>query len=354
MNGNRDVLREEVHKIQRFFGAALLQHMSGSGSSRTGEQHDLTLADITTRLWAGKWIVVTLGLLFAAAAAVAMHYMTPRYAVHMLIAPVISSNERGNALFSRNPALLGLTADLDLGIAQGDSVARFERFIQLLSSVALAERLAGDPEIMHELFAGLWDKETGRWREPDGTLARARRIYRQFFGFPDWQPPTALNLAARLKNSVVVTPVPRTRFRMIDFTDTDPVFGRHLLQRIYDAAEGILRSQAAERAREQINYLDERLSTGVTFAENRQTFIALRLEAEKMLVLTQGHASFAADMLDPPHASAGPTFPRPRLFLLIAFATGAAIGMIRSIAIDTGGRRIRHRTVVEPVLGGAE
>jgi capsular polysaccharide biosynthesis protein len=106
---------------------------------------------------------------------------------------------------------------------------------------------------------------------------------------------------------------------------TDVDFARRLMLAAHEQANIVLRDQQAQRARQQVQYLQQKLAQ-ITVSDYRLSLLQILSAQETTLMLTQTDASFAAEILDPPVAPTTPVSPRPVLSLFVAMLVGTLVG----------------------------
>lgn len=243
----------------------------------------------------------------------------PVYRTTMSVVPApseqneVASNSASGALGS----LLGLG-----GMAGNSTYARYQK---LLSLPITAQRMQDKYGMLQKVYYAMWNKREKKWVEPITLRTHLLGWLFRLADVPIWTPPDTTNLAAYLFAKVTVLPSPQSDILTVTVNDPDPVFARQLMLADHEMANAVMRDQVARRARQQVAYLESKLSA-TTVEDYRQTLLALLSQQEKTLMLTQTDASFAAEILSPPTTSPMPVAPRPLLSVFIAILAGIMIG----------------------------
>jgi hypothetical protein len=289
------------------------------------------------KLLGARWWFLVAGAVLGLALAVGiLNLMTPKYTVAYKITPMSNGS---SSLSGGMGGLGGLAAIAGVSIGQGNSGATpFELYVDILTSRAIAERLAGDRDVMRIAFASDWDQRTGAWREPSGAMHAIIQTAKTALGYPmqSWQPPAAADLQRYLERNIIVRR-PGTRdppITTISIEHRDPAFARHLLSQLNITADSLIRREALERATKYSAYLTKRLPLA-TIAEVRTYLAGALADQEKSIMIASSGASYAALVVQPAAASLRPTTPNYPLIavlgLLAGLLAGGGIALYRGI-----------------------
>ncbi|BAI71960.1 hypothetical protein AZL_013220 [Azospirillum sp. B510] len=257
-----------------------------------------------------------------ALAVLALWMVTPAYTATMIIGP--TARVGSAAMGARVPALSGRDS---AGVAEpgaGDeSLSDFARYLELFGAGPVAERLSRDPDCLSALFSDRWDAEAGRWRPPPGLFPRLRRALLALVGREDWVEPDGDRVARALRERLVIDMLRSGPMRRITIHHADRATAIDLLGRIALATDSHLRAEAARRSAAQIAHIRQRLGA-VTVAEHRQALSDLLLDQERVAMMIGVDLPFAADVIQPPMASALPDWPNPVPVVPLAGLAGLA------------------------------
>lgn len=284
---------------------------------------EITLAGLWLTFRRGFWLIGLITLVAVLLAALALKLKEPLYEAGMTVAPA-----------SRDLAAAGrLVAELDqyaglVGLAQTpgrfEPVSTLDRYLALLTSTKVAERLIDDPSLAAALVGAERDEQSGDWQPPDGLADRIRQAIFSFFGFPTWQEPGPAALAARLASLLEVKGT--SGIHRLTVNLSEPELGVRLLGAMHEAADDILRSAALAETRRQIAELEAQLDEqpAPTRRDALEALLESRYQTAALLEIDQ---PYAAMVIDAPAASGWPSSIDPRLVLALAAFVGAIVGL---------------------------
>lgn len=266
----------------------------------------------------------------------ALHLVTPRYTASLIVGPTGRSGPA--AMGPRAPAL---SPAAGRGIAEQGSaeelVSDFSRYLALLTSVPVAQRLVRDQELMHRLFEDAWDVEAGRWRPPTGPGAMLVRGLRWLAGHAVWSPPDAVDLSRHLKKYLAIESVSGGPLRRLVYRHEERDFALLLLTRLHAATEAHLRAEAERRLQAEMTHVNGRLS-GIANLDRSRLLSGMVTEQEEMLMMLDVGLPYAADLLEPPAAAALADWPNPVPLIPAGALAGLGLGLF-VVAARHGYRR---------------
>ncbi|MFV3131749.1 hypothetical protein [Niveispirillum sp. KHB5.9] len=265
------------------------------------------------------------GLAGLALTLLALHLVTPRYTVSMVVGPPGRSGPA--AMGPRAPAL---SPAAGRGIAEQGSadevVSDFARYLALLTSVPVATRLANDADVMHGLFEDAWDKEAGRWRPPVGPGAVLRRGLRLLAGYEAWAAPDAVDLSRLLKKDLAVEAVNEGPLRRLVYRHEKREFALLLLTRLHAATETHLRDEAGRRLKAEMAHVNGRLA-GMSNLDRSRQLTGMVAEQEETLMMLEVGLPYAADLLEAPAAPSLADWPNPVPLIPAGTLAGLGLGL---------------------------
>lgn len=182
----------------------------------------------------------------------------------------------------------------------GDELSDFSRFLYLLTSEQVAQKLADDNDLMQAMVS------SGEWRA--------------------WQKSDYASIAKYLRRRIVVKNVSTTTMRQLYFRHRDRETGIRLLQAVYKAADNVLREAALNRAATTIRYINEQAAS-VSSAQNYSALQLQLMEQQREHLMLSVGLPFAAEALGPPSTTLKPDWPNTWLTLLAAAFTGVIAGL---------------------------
>ncbi|MBB6227582.1 hypothetical protein FHS79_001751 [Polymorphobacter multimanifer] len=213
------------------------------------------------------------------------------------------------------------------GVGTTVEATPFRLYLEDLTSPAAAADLARDAQAMRALLGPAWN---GKDWQPPASLGE--RLATDLLGLHDdaAAPQGPLQLQAWLASRISVAQSERSPIVVVALDHPDPEAAKALLWRLHRLADARARIRTLERARRNIDHLDQRIGS-VQELDHRQAMVATRATEQQRLMMTQNPAPYAAQPLGQPVASPGPTSPRPGLVLALALVLGVAAGVAAAL-----------------------
>ncbi|MDQ2106549.1 hypothetical protein [Azospirillum isscasi] len=276
-------------------------------------------------LWEGWPILLGGAVLGLVLSVTALRLVTPQYSALMVVGP--TARVGAAAMGARLPVLIGReTATAASEPGPGDEIlSDFARYLQLFTSIPVAERLMADPVLLRGLFPDRWDHEAGGWRPAPGPVAGAKRMLLTLVGRTDWVEPDAERVASALQDRLVVDMVGSGPMRRIRLRHADRALALRILAAAAQATDAHLRAEASRRSAAQIAHVRARLA-GITVAEHRRALADLLSEQERIAMMVEVDLPLAADAIEPPAAAQRPDWPDPLRVVPMAVLAGLAAG----------------------------
>jgi hypothetical protein len=227
-----------------------------------------------------------------------------------------------------NTSLSGLGGGIVSSLLNGASTVppSFDRFMNLVSSVSLADAVLRDDKIKEGLFPDQWDARNHKWHAPGGIGAKIKQGIRWSLGFPAWQPPDAGALAIYLGDNINFVNFTRSQIYQMTYRNKNRAFARYLLQVVSSQLDQRLKQHYINTEKEHIQYIDSVLQKE-TAAELRTAMAELYLQEQQRLMLASSGQPFSADFVDPVAVGDAPVTPR----LPVVFGAAAFFGFCFAI-----------------------
>jgi len=283
---------------------------------RRDEEADAAVLRGVLRGWK---LVVLLPALALLGAVAFLRAVPPEHTAVMVVGPTSSAGFA--AMGARIPVVGREAASAAEQGSSAEALSDFARFLHLLTSVPVAERLMADHGLLRRMFGDRWDPSVGAWVEPVGALPALRRLISALVGRADWIEPDERVVARFLRDRVVVEPVGTGPMRRVLFRHPDRGFALAFLRGLVAATDAHLRAEASRRSAAQIEYAQSRLAM-LSANEHRKALAELKAEQERVLIMMDVGLPFAADVVEPPSAERMPDWPNVPLVLGMALATG--------------------------------
>lgn len=286
---------------------------------------DLTLPGLIRALVRGLWLIAALALVALVVGIVILKSSKPQYTASMVVAPAGIDLGAASRLATNLEQYANL-ASLAQTPVKLEQVAPIERYVELLTSVRLARRLAEDQGMLKRVFADAWDADAGSWKPPSGPTKLLTWDLSEFFGFPGWQPPDARALARVLEKTIKVERIDEGALRDVMIDDPDPELAAELLATAHETANMLLHAETLANIGRQIEQIETALASTDDPREREalETILAEQHEARARIAAT---SAVGAEYVSAPEPSARPTSPHPLLILSLFVAGGMALGV---------------------------
>jgi uncharacterized protein involved in exopolysaccharide biosynthesis len=265
-------------------------------------QDEISLRQLFTTLWRGKWLIVAIALVFVALGTTAALLMPKTYRATAILAPSSETGADG-----RLAAIGSIASQFGLGSLAGlagSGDAKSAESIAVLQSGALTGRYIAENALLPALFSKQWDPRANRWKVNQAKV------------------PTPWKAVQRFQKIRGVRSDSRTGLVTLTITWTDPELAAAWANGLVKMTNESLRAKAIEESERNIAYLnDQAQKTAVV--EGRQTIYKL-LEGElNKVMLARGTNEYAFRVLDPAVAPEKPYAPRLTVWVIASFAAGA-------------------------------
>jgi hypothetical protein len=305
--------------------------MSESATSSAPRGYDINFKTLIRVISARRKLVFSCMGATLLLAIVYLHVALHTYTATFMVSPIPSSSDGLSSKLQGMGALASL-AGARLNLDSGSQ--SFLLYQQAIYSRDVANVLSRNPVVMHRLFAGQWDAETQQWKRPNGPLRSVSGAIKSVIGIPvrPWLPPDGAALQEYIQHNVGVVADPEKPVVVITYDNVDPAFAVFLLTELDRAVDAKLRKIALLRATEYVDYLSTQLMQ-VTNSDVRQALINTLTEQERIKMMVNATAPYAAQPFGPPSASRAPTKPKPSLVLFIAILVGGLLGALCALTL---------------------
>jgi len=248
----------------------------------------------------------------------------PVYTATMIVAPAQVDLSAASQLASQLEQFASL-ATLAQTPAKIEQVSELERYVQLFRSTTLAGRLQAEHHLLQIVYAEQWDAERQAWKPPSGLVASVKQAVLGFFGYPAWTTPNEAHLAEWLTEQIDVNRLGGSSLLRIQMSHWRPDFARSVIEMVHQTADQILREESLARIDRQIAQVETEL-TSATSPTRREALEEVLVGQYQAQALLRAEQPYAAQIVVPAMASAGPTSANPLVVLALAAVAGAIVG----------------------------
>lgn len=305
-------------------------------AARAGDTPGVTWPARALAVLKARWWVVLAAVLVAVLGAVLyLRSATYLYTATLRVAPAPSSNRdpRGAGALGNLAALAGLPGG-------APAATPFALYLEGVFTREVADRLARRDTLMRTIFAQEWDARRRAWRAPSSFVRDMKVGAFNILGIPQtaWRPPDGARLRDVIMTSVIVQQSVKSPLVTVTFDAPDGAFAARFLGDLHRVTDDYLREKAAQRTRNNVAYLQQKLRE-VTLVEQRQALFAALSDEERQLMLANNAAPYAADPFGLVNVSSGPTKPRAIVLLLAATVIGLGGGAVLALLLGPPRRR---------------
>ncbi len=271
-------------------------------------------------------------------AVVFLQFSTRAYTIEMIIGPTASDGVagRGARLTLQSPDEQ-LIRHAPIEMDKDESLSDFSRFIELMTSKEISERLIKQVNIdlLKRVFPDQWNERRNNWQPPQSLSQRLVRFLNWLGrGGDTWEPPNAVSLSDHLSQSMRIEPVGTSAMRRVVYRHPDRVFGIQLLNAVYQATDDYLRDQAKQRTEAEIAYIDQALQR-VRLVEHRRALTNLLASQEQTQMMISVDLPFAADQIEASHAHSIPNWPPVIPVFILSLIVGGLLAVIVIYILET-------------------
>jgi hypothetical protein len=286
-----------------------------------------TLGHFVKQTWRQRYTIFGITCTFGFLAIAIIALAQPQYDASMLIAPTPSS-------MNLEPQQLDVRS---LVTGRGSSnFSPIDVYTSLVTSRAVADVLASDPNFMHQMFAAYWNAQIGQWEAPSGLIERLKNVVRPLLGRPKWHPPDGGNVADFLVAHLSIESYSSSLFgassvQRLSIMLDDPAFAKELLNRVHHTADRLIRDRNFSGVESEIAILNAELTNPQT-AYTREALIRVLADLVQRRALMKSQEDYAVIVIDPPNSSSAPVYPKP-ILILGSFLILSAIFSVAAILL---------------------
>ncbi len=292
------------------------------------ESTQLELGALFAYLWEGRAIVAATAFLCVVIGQIWYHNTDRLYEASSVL-----SSAPSNMNAAPSGGVASAARLIGLGGAGGGAVSEFTKFQALLNSSLLADRLAARPNLLQQIFPEHWDAASKRWKPPGGIVASLKNV--MGLGSEQAVAPGAQDVLAFL-GSVDQNLSLQTGLLTLSLRSSDSQFAQAFLGTVHREADNILRDNARARSARRIAYLHNTLRS-LDAVDQRSALIMLLNQEEQNAMMVSSDPSYAAEIVDPPHAPSAPVSPKFSATVVVSLFLGVLLGLLIYVGLRLTG-----------------
>jgi uncharacterized protein involved in exopolysaccharide biosynthesis len=266
---------------------------------------EFDLGTLTRLVWDNKRLIGLVGLLFAIVAGVLAFTTPPVFRAEVVVVAVRERDANGNGISSQLGALTSL-----VGVTLGQNGGNGPAADAVLDSRRLVEEFIKRNELLPVLSLN------------------ARK------------PPTLwLAVKSFKEGSLTIRKDVRKGITTLAVDWTDPALAARWANGLIALANDLIRTRALDDASRNINYINRQLEQTNT-VEMRQVLFDIIKNETKTLMLANGRADYAFEIVDPAVTPERKVSPHRSIYVAVGLALGMFLGTIIAFVRD---RNRRHR-----------
>lgn len=272
---------------------------------------DITLGQFISSLWRKKWLILLGGLLGAGLLFLYTFTIPVRYEASALL--VSPSGQTNNSLPFGDISSLAS----QFGLNRGNDT--FAQYNALLTSHRVAKILWEDKAVVDSFFVRD-PKNPAAYKKLESGIWLKRKLDR-LFGVERNVRPDYTALKAILDSIVVMDTSGTDGIRQLRVRHGDPEMAKHILLRLHQEANTILKEKLQQDALQAIQHFSKSANK-ISELSMRNFVFKLLEEKERELLLSSVDTPVGATMLDYTSGTLEAVSPRPFLNMVIGFMLG--------------------------------
>jgi uncharacterized protein involved in exopolysaccharide biosynthesis len=313
---------------QWFQHQLMQQQLLMQNNQQQNQQDDeIDLAELWRAIWAGKFTIIIISLLFAVASVFFALSKPNIYKASTILAPASSEGGAGGlgALAGQFGGLASM-AGINLGGGGSDKTALA---IEILKSRAFIENFIKKYQLLVPLMASKnWDVTTDTLILNDKLYNSTTNKWLREVKAPRTPQPTSWESFKSFMGLLNVSQDKTTSMVNIDLAFYSPTLAKQWLTWLVADINEYMREQDQREAQASIDYLTEQLST-IKVASMETVFYQLIEEQTKNMMLTRVSKEYVLKTIDPPQVP--DTKDKPKRALIVVL--GTMLGGILSVLI---------------------
>lgn len=304
-----------------------------NSESQFGSGQFLTLRDILTALWRGKWWLLAVTISAAVLSIVLSLKMPDLYTAEAVLSPKDSSSS------DLIPGQLGGLASLaGINMSGGES-NRTQVALEILKSRRFINEFIKRYELSVPLIAAIgWDHQSNKLKIDETLYDPGAQAWIRDVSYPYTQIPSEWELYKAFIDIMTIEQNPETGMVTLSIEFLSPHVSAQWANRLVDDINQEMRQRDREQAQRSIEYLTKEIET-TQIASMREAFSSLVEEQHKNKMLAEVTPDYAFTVIDPPVASELKSAPTRSLIVIAVTFIVAFLSAIVIVVVNTAGTR---------------
>ncbi|TYK64715.1 Wzz/FepE/Etk N-terminal domain-containing protein [Colwellia echini] len=316
---NTQLLQQQLLQQQ-----LLLQNSQNSFN----EDDEIDLAELWRAIWAGKFTIIIISMLFAVASVFFALSQPNIYKASAILAPA-SDDSGAGGLGALAGQFGGLASMAGISLGGGGGVDKTALALEILKSRSFIESFIAKHDLLVPLMASKkWDMESDTLVLNDEIFNKETGLWVREVKAPKKPEPSSWEAFQEFTDLVTISQDKATSMVTLELEFFSPVIAQQWLTWLIQDINEFMREQDNIEAQASIDYLTEQLAN-IKLATMETVFYQLIEEQTKNMMLTMVKKEYVLKTIDPPQVP--DTKDKPKRALIVVL--GTMLGGILSILI---------------------
>ena len=282
------------------------------------QDDEIDLRELASAIWQGKWIILCITALFAAASVFYALSLPNEYKSTAILAPASTSSSSALSNLAGQFGGLASLAGVNLGGSDGGDKTTIA--IELMKTWGFLEDFIKSNRLEVEVFAAKgWDKNQNKLLV-DETLYNEKTS--------TWTlEPTSWKLFQKIKNRINISQDKKTGLVSLSVEHYSPYVAKRWVDLLVVAINQHMQAQDRKEALNSIEYLKSQINK-TNIAEMRTIFYQLIEEQTKTLMLAEISEEYVFKTLSPSKVAEVKSKPKRALIVVLAVMLGGMLSII--------------------------
>jgi len=295
-------------------------------SSYTSNNDEIDLRELFATLWAGRWVIVSITMLFTAIAVVAVLLIPNQYKATAVLAPASGNNAGG--LSSQLSGLASL-AGVTLGNTDNDES---QIAMEVMQSWAFIDRFIKENGLEVDVFAADgWDGESNQLHLNDDIYNATTKKWVRPPPKGKTVEPTSWELFDKFSDQLSVSQDKKTGLVSISVEFYSPVVAKHWVDLLVAAINEHMRIRKLDASNKNIAYLQEQVDK-TPVAEMKSVFYQLIENETKNKMLAEASPEYQFVTVSPAMVPEQKSRPKRLLIVVLTAVLGGAVSVFFVLA----------------------
>ncbi|KGJ90188.1 Wzz/FepE/Etk N-terminal domain-containing protein [Thalassotalea sp. ND16A] len=286
----------------------------------------IDLKELWTALWAGKWLIIAITIIFAAASVAYAIYQPNIYKASTVLAPAGDSGSGGLSKLAGQFGGLASLAGISLG---GGSADQTGIALEVLKSRVFTEQFIERHQLLVPLMAAKnWDQISNELQYKPDVYDVSTKEWVRKASFPKTSKPSSWEAFERFRELVTVSQIKETGMVIISIEYYSPIIAKQWLTYLVQDLNEQMRTKDQQEAKNSIDFLNEKLENNLLASDMQSIFYQLIEEQTKTMMLTEVSKEYVFKTIDPPNAPEDKEKPKRAIISIFGTILGGMFALL--------------------------